>query len=472
MTASLRNVLRHIHRAARPAAGQTDDELLSRFAAARDEGAFAALLGRYGPLVLSVCRRLLAHDQDAEDAFQATFLVLVTKAGSVAKRESVGSWLYGVAYRTALRAREAAARRRREAQAVDLPDPAAPPAEPEDWEALYAELERLPEKYRAALVLCDLQGSPRREAAAALGLPEGTLSSRLASGRRMLGDRLARRGFAPAAGALAATAAVPDALAASTSSMAALVAAGQLAAVEASVATIAEGVLRAMVMTKVKFALAAALAVGLVTGGAAISWGPPAAEAQSPSPPATASAKPASELEALRQENELLRVNLRVLLEKVKRQEAELDALKGAKPAPGARHNHPRKPDGLLPGMEERPTPSPGTGHGPAPGGDGPAATADPDHGARGRWEGHAPGSAESRPREGLGRPAPASRDPVLLPDELPRTPGSRASGALLPPEAAPRVPPGRAKDKRKAKDELEKTIETLRRQLRDLEGY
>jgi RNA polymerase sigma factor (sigma-70 family) len=334
MATALRDVLGFIRRAVPREAGPSDGELLSRFAAARDEAAFAALLGRHGPLVLSVCRRVLGHEQDAEDAFQATFLVLACKAGSVAGRESVGSWLYGVAFRTATRARRAGdRRRRREAAAASPPQAASLPTEPQDWEALYEELDRIPEKYRAALVLCDIQGRSRQEAAAQLGMPEGTLSSRLATARRMLGDRLTRRGLGLAVGALAASAAVPDALASSTSSLAALVAAGQLAAVEASAAFLAKGVLRAMVMTKLKFALAAAAALAVVTGGASLRWGPAPAEAQQP-PPAKAG-KPLSELEELRQENELLKVNLRVLLEKVRRLEGEPASRKGLA-APGA----------------------------------------------------------------------------------------------------------------------------------------
>jgi RNA polymerase sigma factor (TIGR02999 family) len=142
MPNGLNEVLARIRRAL-PQAGPTDGDLLARFVAAGDEEAFAALLGRHGPLVLSVCRRLARHEQDAEDAFQATFLVLAQKAGSVARRDSVASWLYGVAYRTALRAREAAAKRRsRERQLEELPHPAVLPEEPHDWLALYAALDK------------------------------------------------------------------------------------------------------------------------------------------------------------------------------------------------------------------------------------------------------------------------------------------------------------------------------------------
>jgi RNA polymerase sigma factor (sigma-70 family) len=312
-------------RRALPQAGPTDGDLLARFVAASDEEAFAALLGRHGPLVLSVCRRLARHEQDAEDAF----LVLAQKAGSVARRDSVASWLYGVAYRTALRAREAAAKRRsRERQLEELPHPAVQPEEPQDWLALYAALDGLPGKYREAMALCDLEGLPRREAAARLGVPEGTLSSRLAAARHLLAVRLARRGVVLSAGALAASVAVPAALASSTAKMASLVAAGGLAAVAPPVAVLAKGVFRAMLLTKVKLAAAAALVLALGAGGVAFRpVGPAPASAQAPKAP--------SELEALRKENELLKVNLMVVLEKVRAQEAELRALK-AGPKAGA----------------------------------------------------------------------------------------------------------------------------------------
>src|SRR5262249_23067276 len=138
--------------------GLTDGQLLARFVACRDECAFTTLVRRHGPMVLSVCRRALHHEQDAEDAFQAAFLVLARKAQSVAKRESVGSWLYSVAYHVALKARGVGARRRARERQVDvLPQPVVSPTEPQDWRPLLGrELESLPEKYRAALVLCEL----------------------------------------------------------------------------------------------------------------------------------------------------------------------------------------------------------------------------------------------------------------------------------------------------------------------------
>ncbi|MBX9625747.1 MAG: sigma-70 family RNA polymerase sigma factor, partial [Gemmataceae bacterium] len=188
--------------------GPPDRDLLARFARDRDEDAFAELVRRHGPMVLAVGRRVTGNPEDAEDAFQAAFLVLARRAGQVAKPDLLGNWLYGVATRTALEARKA--RRRVKEQAVpDAPEPAArddPPADhdPADLRrAIDEELAALPEKYRAAVVLCELQGLGRKEAAARLGVPEGTLSSRLAHARKVLAGRLSRRGLATTAGAVA-----------------------------------------------------------------------------------------------------------------------------------------------------------------------------------------------------------------------------------------------------------------------------
>src|SRR5437588_199324 len=153
--------------------GTTDGELLARFLVSRDHAALAALVRRHAPMVWGVCRRLLPHHHDAEDAFQATFLVLVRKAAAVPGR-AVAGWLFGVARQTAVRLRATAAKqRRREAQVVTMPEPT--PAEVrDDMQAeLDEELGRLPEHYRGVVVLCDLEGATRKEAARQLGLPEG-----------------------------------------------------------------------------------------------------------------------------------------------------------------------------------------------------------------------------------------------------------------------------------------------------------
>src|SRR5262249_49915225 len=156
---------------------------------------FAALLRRHGPMVWGVCRRLLPCTHDAEDAFQATFLVLVRKADSVVPRGRVGNWLYGVAYRTALEARSAASRRRaRELQTARPAHVTNEQPDPDLWALLDEELRRLPDNFRAAVVLCDLEGRTRKEAAQQLGWSEGTLSGRLARARELLAKRLTRRG--------------------------------------------------------------------------------------------------------------------------------------------------------------------------------------------------------------------------------------------------------------------------------------
>ena len=184
MATDFRQVLKHLQQAG---GGLTDGQLLGRFAATRDEASFTALVRRHGPMVLGVCRRVLGDFHDAEDAFQATFLVLARKAASVVKRESVSCWLHGVAYHTALRAGAAIGRRRtRERQVENMPHPEVMPTEARDWLPLLdRELNRLPEKYRTAIVVCDLEGRTRREAARQLRITEGTLSSRLARGRTL-----------------------------------------------------------------------------------------------------------------------------------------------------------------------------------------------------------------------------------------------------------------------------------------------
>jgi RNA polymerase sigma factor (sigma-70 family) len=270
--------------ARREGGGLSDAELLGRFLARQDEAAFEVLVRRHGAMVLGVCRRVLGHAQDAEDAFQATFLILVRRGAAIRKRESVGNWLYGVAYRTSLEARAAAARRHvTERQVSAMPEPAVGPTEPADdlRAVLDAELARLPEKYRAALVLCDLQGHARREAARQLAVPEGTLSSRLAAGRRLLADRLARRGISFSLAALvtslsAATAgaAVPAPLVQATLGAATTLAAGEAgaAAVSANVLLLTQKVVRAMLMTKAKLAIPFLLAVTILGAGAGSVW--------------------------------------------------------------------------------------------------------------------------------------------------------------------------------------------------------
>lgn len=241
-----------------------DGELLGRYIERREEAAFAALVERHGPMVWSVCRRTL-NRHDAEDAFQATFLVLVRKAATVAPREMVGSFLYGVAHRATLLARRTAARRRaREVQVTTMPEPEV--AHRDQWSdvrpVLDQELSRLPDIYRVVVVLCDLEGRSRKEVAKQLGVPEGTIAGRLARARTLLSKRLRQQGIALSAGALAtllssnAEVAVPGMVASSTINAAGVYAAGQAAAglLSAPVAALTEGVLKAMLVSKLKIA--------------------------------------------------------------------------------------------------------------------------------------------------------------------------------------------------------------------------
>jgi len=226
-----------------------DDELLQRFHAQQDQAAFHALLRRHGPMVMDVCRAVLGKEADAEDAFQATFLVLTRKAGSVRKAASLGSWLHGVAYLTALKARaQSATRQEHEARA-----PVRQASEPDDlsWREvrrlLHEELNMLSERYRVPLVLCYLEGKTQEQAADQLGLAKSTLRQRVERGRDLLRARLVRRGLGPAAllaavawPAANASAGVPLSLLTSTVKAASLFVAGPAAdagAISANAAT-------------------------------------------------------------------------------------------------------------------------------------------------------------------------------------------------------------------------------------------
>src|SRR5262245_44365326 len=276
----LHPVLRHIRRLAIGHSGTAlaDAELLERFVSRRDEAAFSALLERHGPMVWGVCRRLLRDSHRAEDAFQATFLVLVRKAGAIGQRERLANWLYGVAVRVALRARvQVAQRQERERALPEVPAVTADTTPQFDLNAVLDEaVQRLPARYRLPVVLCYLQGKTNAEAAADLGWPEGTVFSRLARARERLRQQLGRRGIALSAGALAAAMqqqlpAVPPSTINDTLHLALLTLAGPAAApavVSPPVAALAEGVMRAMFFTQVKtIATAAALIVLLAGSG-------------------------------------------------------------------------------------------------------------------------------------------------------------------------------------------------------------
>jgi RNA polymerase sigma factor (sigma-70 family) len=288
---TLGHVLKHLrHLAEVQGAGDlTDGDLLERFCAAREEAAFALLVQRHGPMVLAVCRRVLRDAEEAEDAFQATFLVLVRKAASIRKRGSVASWLHGVARRVALRAREqTAARRARERRSGEMARIEA--IDEATWDELRAvldeEIGQLPEKYRAPVALCYLEGKTYEQAGRELGWPKSSLAGRLDRARRLLRQRLIRRGISLSAGALvaalaggAAAATVPALLVLGTVRAAALGLTGKAVAagaVSARAAALAEGVAKTMGPAWLKPLLALAALVALAGTGLLAFQGPAA----------------------------------------------------------------------------------------------------------------------------------------------------------------------------------------------------
>jgi RNA polymerase sigma factor (sigma-70 family) len=255
-----------------------DSQLVDRFAACRDEGAFETLLHRHAGLVWGVCRRMLKDSHLAEDAFQATFLVLAREVSSIRKRQSVGSWLYGVAYRLASRVRSDSTRRQQcegRMRATNEPDPMTDIIRRELRPVLDEELQALPEKYRAPLILCYLQGKTHEQAAQELGWPVGTMSRRLDKGRDLLRQRLTLRGVTVSATLLTvtlaneSTAAIPAGLVATTLRTAILFASGTTAVsalVSASAARLAEGLIKDAAVTKLKIAAVSLIGLVLVTG--------------------------------------------------------------------------------------------------------------------------------------------------------------------------------------------------------------
>jgi RNA polymerase sigma factor (sigma-70 family) len=271
----------------------TDAQLLDLFLSRHDERAFEALIYRHGPMVMGVCRRTLGCVEDAEDAFQATFLVLVRRARSIKPRGLVGNWLHGVAYRTAMKAKVMRVRRvARERRAREMARPDA--RQEEVWEQLSPlidkELNGLPEYYRSAVILCDLEGMSRKEAAHKLGWPEGTLSGRLARARILLARRLSHASLSISGSALAvllseqtASACLSSSVVASTSKAAILMATGQASAaglVSANVLSLTNGVLKAMLLTKLKITTLALLGVAVLSVGINLMPGPAQAQKQ------------------------------------------------------------------------------------------------------------------------------------------------------------------------------------------------
>jgi RNA polymerase sigma factor (sigma-70 family) len=290
----LQDFIRRLRRARSVAEGDhlTDAQLLERFNRQRDEAAFEVLVWRHGTLVLNVARRVLRHVPDIEDVFQATFLTLARKASAIRRGTSLSSWLYKVAYRLALRVREAAARSQRQEQ-FEIENAAAP-AEHGDAElaiVLAEEVNRLPERYRAVVVLCYLQGVTTEEAARMLGCPRGTVLSRLSSARQRLRQRLLRRGIAPAV-ALAAVSFGETASAAPSVALVTCVvraalpfaAGGAAVPMESSqAAALAQGALQTMFWNKIKIVTVMVCMIALVgTGSGWLARSRSAAEASNP----------------------------------------------------------------------------------------------------------------------------------------------------------------------------------------------
>jgi RNA polymerase sigma factor (sigma-70 family) len=285
----LQNVVHRLRSAAVcQQSGLKDGYLLERFLAWHDQAAFAGLVHRHGRMVLGVCRRILRNHADAEDAFQATFLILVRKANSIVPRDNLANWLYGVANRTALKARMTMSRHETRQRRYRDTMASMTPAE-KVWQdvlpLLDQELARLPDAYRSPIVLCDLEGKTRREAARQLGWPEGTVAGRLARGREMLAGRLARKGVLPATAALAGVLAcnasaggISSKLVAATTEGALAIATGASSVasgvIGAKVAALTSGVLRTMLISKLKLASALLCAAGILIGASGIATNP------------------------------------------------------------------------------------------------------------------------------------------------------------------------------------------------------
>ncbi len=337
----MREVIRHLRRAAllHKGDGPSDGQLLESFLARREEIAFEALLRRHGPMVLGVCQRVLRNVHDAEDAFQATFLVLARKASSVMPREMVGSWLYGVAYRTAMKARTMNAKRRTKERLAGERSRSDSSADEGLLEQLDHELNRLPEKYRIPVVLCELQGKSRKEVARVLEIPEGTLSWRLAQARKLLAKRLLRKEQVLPLAALAVG--LSPTLRAST-----LKTALTAGAVPAKVLALTEGVIKAMLLTKLKITVyVATLAIVAGIGATGLTYQATAEEPKRQVYNAffsgsTEGRPAADDLEALRLEIEALRKELRATKERVKALEGQVRSPEGPNPAEGRLKEH------------------------------------------------------------------------------------------------------------------------------------
>ncbi len=285
---SLAHILPGVQRLLGESHGSSDAHLLGRFLSGGDAEAFSELVRRHGPMVLAACRRLLPDAHDVDDVFQATFLVLIRKAGSIRRREQLANWLYGVACRAALKVRTQNARRHgRERPLGDVPvdGDAAELVWRELRPLLDEELHRLPEKYRTPVVLCYLEGISKREAARRLGWPEGTLSIRLHRAREILRGRLTRRGVTLSVGVVVAAlsecralGAVPASLLTATVGLASSTIPGQATAASARITAVSDVLVNASWRSRKLLVLlgATALLTAAVFAVVQVFLGPPA----------------------------------------------------------------------------------------------------------------------------------------------------------------------------------------------------
>src|SRR5262245_7791442 len=296
-TVQLNAVVRRLRGIADPDVEPTDRQLLQAFATSREPDAFAAIVRRHGPMVLGVLRRALGNEQDAEDGFQATFLVLARSAAAVRDGQALSCWLHGVSRRIAMKAKRDAARRRAREGRAARPDAA--PANDIAWSEVQAalddEIQRLPAIYRDPFILCCLEGLGRVDAAERLHIKEGTLSSRLAKARELLKERLGRRGVTLAAflGALAISdgQAISADHAEATASLVSQTLAGP-AAVSPGALALANGVMRSVGFTAARAFTALVLIVGMIAAGVGLASDRPA-NAQPAKTPESAKASPA-----------------------------------------------------------------------------------------------------------------------------------------------------------------------------------
>jgi RNA polymerase sigma factor (sigma-70 family) len=276
---SLQSVVQYLHRIIDVGPGAASDaELLDRFATRRDESAFALLVYRHGPMILGVCQRVLRHEHDSEDVFQATFLTLARRANSISKKDSLASWLYKVAFRIACRARGKAPMLTNQAALQGQSEPDADVIWRDLRPVLDQEIAQLPESQSRPIILCYLEGKTHEEAAELLGWPKGTLAARLARGRERLRQRLTRRGWTLSAAALAAvladkagaTAISAELMRSTVQAALAYVSGTSVAVLSAKAVALAEGVMQMMWYSKVKMAVVMLLAVALT--GSGVGW--------------------------------------------------------------------------------------------------------------------------------------------------------------------------------------------------------